>query len=92
MNKPAIAGYNDIEEFRKDFELFRMNPNDKVFMNAVNMRVRMSPKILQTAIGDEILLSLMEANPPEFIRRVAKQIPPGYWMVIKSESDPFFEA
>jgi hypothetical protein len=92
MNKPALVGYGNLDEFRRDFEIFKMNPNDKVFRNAVNMRVRMSPRELQVEISEEITTALMESNPREFIRRVSKQLPPDCWMIIKSENDPFFEA
>lgn len=85
-------GYDSIDEFRRDFEIFKMNPNDKVFMNAVNMRVRMSERQLQIDISEEITTMLMESNPKEFIRRVSRQMPPGYWMIVKSDNDPFFEA
>lgn len=85
-------GYDTIDEFRRDFEIFKMNPNDKIFMNAVNMRARMSERQLQIEISEEITTALMESNPREFIRRVSKQMSPGYWMIIKSENDPFFEA
>lgn len=90
MNHPKLAGYENIEEFRRDFEIFRQNPNDKQFMHAVNIRVRYSHPQIQAEINDEIISGLMEANPKEFIRRVSAKIPPGFWIMIKSENDPFF--
>lgn len=92
MNYPKVAGYEDLEEFKKDFEIFRLNPNDKQFMNAVNTRVRYSAPQMQARIKEEIQCGLMEVNPREFVRQVSRQLPEGCWMIIKSENDPFFEA
>jgi hypothetical protein len=89
--KSIVAGYADIEEFKKDLDIYIANQNDRVFMNAVSNRVNMSSKDIQVAIKDELVTALMETNPALFIKRISSQLDPKCWMIVKDFNDPFFE-
>lgn len=91
MSNLKVRGYDNLESFKRDFEIYRANPKDKVFAKAVSERIFGSTEDVFKAIKYEMLNILMESNPKEFIRLMTLEAPKNSWIFIKSKEDPFFE-
>lgn len=84
--------YNTMEEWFKDFELFEANPNDEHLLKALKTRVNNSSDSVKTQVQVFLQNRALETNPFEVFGRVAKEVGSEFFVVVNSESDPWFQA
>lgn len=81
--------YTSLKEWRKDYKIFKQNPDDKDLMISIATKMENSSKKLREEITDFIECDAMLTKPVSVLYQIHKRnsntIP-----VIRSEEDPWF--
>jgi len=86
MNK----GYDKLEEWERDVLIFRANPNDTRFLTHVVERIKLSSPELQEKIEDIVQGNMMEKDPMKYFEIIMRNKQGPYFLVVKSDEDPWF--
>lgn len=85
-----MTEYKTFEEWKKDKQIFKENPNDKEFLAHLVKKVENSSPDLREQIREEILQDLFEKDPYRYILMLSEKAE-GKYPVIKSKDDIWFE-
>lgn len=83
--------YSSFQEWLTDFQVYEANPNDETFLKALQKRTNGSSKELRAEIQMFLQNQNLDKNPFEVFGRVARELGPEYFIVVKSTNDPWFE-
>jgi len=87
--KFAKTKYESLAEWRRDFDILTMNPNDQHLSQAIIRKVEASSKSVQADIKDFLMSENLIKNPWLVLKEVARENPTKRIM-IRTHEDPWF--
>jgi len=83
--------YASFDEWYEDYEIFQKNPDDHTFMKFLERRTNNSSKELRQEVQHFLQNRALDTNPYEVFGRVMREVGPDYFLIVKTQEDPFFE-
>lgn len=82
--------YNSLDDWKPDYDKMVKSPKDRDLVAAIQNRVNNSPKEIQDEITEYLESVTLDQNPWWTLKRIAQRNP-GFYLIVKSNEQPFFE-
>lgn len=84
--------YKSFSEWKKDFDVYQVNPHDKQLEAAINDRMNKSSAEVREEISEFLESLTLETNPAYAFARVMQRVGSDKILITKHPKNPWFEA